>query len=99
MRAHHLNNDPEESEEEKLFAESRLFPIQVEINSNAFWLKTITRSRQREFFNFPSQIFARISTPDISGDVNYLLDENRLYLNLQRLCSLQKTLNQSNKIH
>lgn len=81
-----LNNDPEESEEEKLFAESRLFPIQVEINSNAFWIKNYNLDQgSANFLIFPSQIFARISTPDISGDVNYLLDENRLYLNLQRL--------------
>ncbi len=81
-----LNNDLEESEEEKLFAQSRLFPIQVEINSNAFWIKNYNLDQgSANFLIFPSQIFARISTPDISGDVNYLLDENKLYLNLQRL--------------
>ena len=81
-----LNSDIEESEDEQLFTQSRLFPIQVEVNSNAFWIKNYNLDKGRaNFLVFPSQIFARISTPDISGDMNYLLDEDKLYLNLQRL--------------
>lgn len=81
-----IDSDIKESEDEQLFTQSRLFPIQVEVNSNAFWIKNYNLDKGRaNFLIFPSQIFARISTPDVSGDVNYLLDENKLYLNLQRL--------------
>jgi uncharacterized protein YhdP len=78
--------DNEESEDEQLYAKSPLFPIQVEVNSNAFWIKNYNLDQGKaNFLIFPSQIFARIDTPDISGDINYLLDENKLYLNFQRL--------------
>ncbi|MBX9597943.1 MAG: AsmA-like C-terminal domain-containing protein [Burkholderiales bacterium] len=78
--------DNGESEDEQLYAKSPLFPIQVEVNSNAFWIKNYNLDQGKaNFLIFPSQIFARIDTPDISGDINYLLDENKLYLNFQRL--------------
>ncbi len=63
-----------------------LYPIQVEINSNGFWLKNYNLDAgQANIIIKPDQVSVNIATPDIKGKMNYAMKENNLDIALDKL--------------
>lgn len=66
--------------------EHKLWPINMDLTTNAFWLSNYNMVGGKINLQIdPESIVAQISTPDIEGKAEYLITDNKLNLNLQRL--------------
>lgn len=63
-----------------------LFPIQVAIKSNAFWLSKYNFDEGKANFTiYPNRVNAEINTSDILGNMNYFKESNEVNIELNRL--------------
>ncbi|MBP9769383.1 MAG: hypothetical protein KBD32_07400 [Burkholderiales bacterium] len=79
-------SDTEFSAESETLAPHGLWPIHMTLNTNAFWLNNYNIvGGELKLQIDPDLINAQITTPDIEGTAEYLVEENKLNLDLQRL--------------
>lgn len=66
--------------------EHKLWPINMNLTTNAFWLSNYNIVGGKVNLQIdPESIVAQIATPDIEGNAEYLITENKLNVDLQRL--------------
>ncbi len=66
--------------------EHSLWPINMNLTTNAFWLSNYNMVGGKINLHIdPESINAQISTPDVEGKAEYLITDNKLNLDLQRV--------------
>ena len=74
------------SQESETIHPHGLWPIHMTLNTNAFWLNNYNIvGGELKLQIDPELINAQLTTPDIEGSAEYLVEKNKLNLDLQRL--------------